>query len=173
MDGNRRYSKKNNCGKATGYKLGSQSLGELIKFCHYSAIKEITIFAFSIENFKRDQSEIDLLMGMAIEKLSLLLDEKEELIKHDACIRFVGNLNLLPIKLQKIASELMLLTRDHKARCLNVCIAYTSSDELSSASNKLYDAYCQNILDEEISKENLNTCLYTNRSTSNPDLLIR
>lgn len=68
----------------------------------------------------------------------------------------------------------MLLTKDHKSKCLNVCIAYTSSYELSAAAIKLYNAHNQNVLiNEQISKEDLNTCLLTNKSQTDPDLLIR
>ena len=137
-------------------------------------IEEITIFAFSIENFKRNQTETDLLMNLATEKFALLLGEKDELIKNDVGIRFIGDLKLLPIKLQKLISELMLLTKHHKSKCLNICMAYTSSYELSFAVNRLLNALNQNVLNnDEIKKEDLNNCLLTNQSRTDPDLLIR
>lgn len=112
-------------------------------------------------------------MNLATEKFAALLAEREELVKNDVCIRFIGDLSLLPIKLQKLIAELMLLTKEHKTKCLNVCMAYTSSYELSSAANKLYNAVNQNVLSDEISAEDLNACLLTNRSRTDPEMLIR
>lgn len=146
---------------------------QILKYSHYLGIEEITIFAFSIENFKRDPAETELLMSLATEKFSALLAEREELAKNDVCIRFIGDLTLLPVKLQKLIAELMLLTKDHKAKCLNVCMAYTSSYELSSAANKLYNAVNQNVLSDEITLEHLSACLLTNRSRTDPEMLIR
>lgn len=147
---------------------------QILKYSHHLGIEEVTIFAFSIENFKRDQTETDLLMNLATEKFSLMLNEKDELIRNDVCIRFIGNLDLLPIKLQKLISELMLLTKNHNGRCLNICMAYTSSYEIESAANQLYKATIKNVLDDDlIDIDHLNACLLTSRSKNDPELLIR
>lgn len=146
---------------------------QICKYCEYLGIKEVTIFAFSIENFKRDPAEIELLMNLFTEQFKTLLSERDDLVKNDLCFRFIGDLTLLPVKLQIVFAELTLLTKDHKGICLNTCVAYTSSNELTSATNKLYDAMNQNVLGDEISAEDLSACLMTNRSGTDPDVLIR
>ena len=112
-------------------------------------------------------------MNLATEKFSALLAERDELVKNDVCIRFIGDLTRLPVKLQKLIAELMLLTKDHTTKCLNVCMAYTSSYELSCAANRVYNAVNQNVLSDEIGLEDLSACLLTNRSRTGPELLIR
>ena len=126
-----------------------------------------------MENFKRDPAETELLMKLATEKFAALLAERDELIKNDVCIRFIGDLARLPVKLQKLIAELMLLTKNHKTKCLNVCMAYTSSYELSCAANRIYNAVNQNVLSGEITLEDLRACLLTNRSQIDPEMLIR
>lgn len=58
-------------------------------------IKEVTVYAFSIENFKRSQDEVDTLMELAREKFTKLMDEKEQLKEKGVKIRVIGNLKLL------------------------------------------------------------------------------
>lgn len=152
-------------------------LKQILKYSHHLGIEEVTIFAFSIENFKRDQSETDLLMNLAISKFKLLLDEKEELIKNNICIRFIGNLELLPNKLRKLTSELMLFTKNHNGKCLNICMAYTSTYEFENIVIRLLNAKNQNQLNlDELDKltiDDLNNCLLTNKFKKEPELLIR
>lgn len=112
-------------------------------------------------------------MNLATEKFAALLDEREELIKNDVCIRFIGDLTRLPVKLQKLIAELMLLTKNHTTKCLNICMAYTSSYELSCVANRIYSAVNQNVLSDEITLEDLRACLLTNRSRTDPEMLIR
>lgn len=112
-------------------------------------------------------------MNLAAEKFTALLAEREMLVKNDVCIRCIGNLTLLPEKVQKLIAELMLFTKDHKRACLNICVAYTSSYEMSSAADKLYNAANENLLKDEISTEDFRACLLTNRSRADPEMLIR
>ena len=147
---------------------------QILDYSDFFGIKEITIFTFSIENFKRDQSEIDVLVNLAVEKFSHLLSKKDELVKNGTCIRFIGNLEMLPIKLQKLITELTQFTKHHKGICLNMCMAYTSSNEVKSAAHRLYNACKQNIINsDELTKQDLYTCLINNGCKTDPELLIR
>lgn len=115
-------------------------------------------------------------MNLAIEKFSLLLEEKDELKKNDVSIKFIGNLDLLPKQLQKLINEIMLLTKDHRAKCLNICMAYTSSYEITNAANRLINAQAKNLISDkldELSIQDFNDCLLTNRFKTDPELLVR
>lgn len=113
-------------------------------------------------------------MEMAIEKLTALLAQPDEVAKSGLRLRCIGELSLFPVKLQKLIAELTLLTKNQKGLRLNVCFGYTSSNELSSAASKLYNAVKQNVvLSDEIGVEDLNACLQTNLNRSNPDVLVR
>ena len=113
-------------------------------------------------------------MNLAFEKFDLLLSEKDELVKNGICFRFIGNLEMLPIKLQKLITEITQFTKHHKGICLNICMAYTSSNEVKSAAHKLYNACKKNIINfDELTKQDLYTCLLTNECKNEPELLIR
>jgi ditrans,polycis-polyprenyl diphosphate synthase len=136
-------------------------------------IKEVTVYAFSIENFKRSQEEVDTLMSLATDKFAKLLEEKEKLAEKGVKIRVIGNLKLLPQNLQKSIAEAMLLTKDNDKSILNVAFAYTSRDEVTSSIQTIV----KGVEDEDLEVEDLHhslidECLYTNKCTP-VDLLVR
>lgn len=136
-------------------------------------IKEVTVYAFSIENFKRSQEEVDTLMSLAREKFSRLMEEKDKLAEKGVKIRVIGNLKLLPDDLQKSIAQAMLLTKDNDKSILNVAFAYTSREEITNSIKTVV----KGVEDDELSRDDLNyslidECLYTNKCTD-VDLLVR
>ncbi|KAG6464477.1 hypothetical protein O3G_MSEX014539 [Manduca sexta] len=75
MDGNRRYAKKASVDKKTGHYRGFDKLSETLKWCLDLGIPEVTVYAFSIENFKRGADEVEALMDLARDKFQRLLEE--------------------------------------------------------------------------------------------------
>ncbi|XP_045763623.1 dehydrodolichyl diphosphate synthase complex subunit DHDDS isoform X1 [Maniola jurtina] len=82
MDGNRRYAKKLSVGSTEGHNKGFDKLSEVLKWCLDLGIPEVTVYAFSIENFKRSQDEVDALMELASDKFKRLLEEMLSAISH-------------------------------------------------------------------------------------------
>jgi ditrans,polycis-polyprenyl diphosphate synthase len=76
MDGNRRFASNRHIDRAQGHLLGFDKLTETLEWCLDLGIKEVTVYAFSIENFKRSADEVDCLMELARKKFALLLAEK-------------------------------------------------------------------------------------------------
>lgn len=76
MDGNRRYAKTAHVQNIVGHMKGFDKLAETLQWCKELGIKEVTVYAFSIENFKRSKEEVDALMTLAREKFEKLLEEK-------------------------------------------------------------------------------------------------
>lgn len=141
--------------------------------CLELEIKEVTVFAFSIENFKRSQEEVDTLMSLAREKFSRLMDEKEKIMEKGVKIRVIGNMNLLPADLQKSIAEAMLMTKDNDRSILNVAFAYTSRDEITHSIATIVEGFEKNELErEDLHHSLINKCLYTNQC-SHVDLLVR
>lgn len=73
MDGNRRFAKKNKVQKVEGHTKGFEKLAETLQWCLDLDISEVTVYAFSIENFQRSKEEVDTLMKLAKEKFEQLL----------------------------------------------------------------------------------------------------
>lgn len=141
--------------------------------CLELEIKEVTVYAFSIENFKRSQDEVDTLMSLAREKFAKLMEEKEKLSEKGIRIRVIGNVKLLPVDLQKSIADAMLLTKDNDKSTLNVAFAYTSRDEITHSVATIM----KGVEDEELNEADLNhslidECLYTNKCRD-IDLLVR
>ena len=76
MDGNRRYARINQLEKIQGHISGFEKLSEALNWCFTMNVKEVTVYAFSIENFKRSKDEVDQLFVLAREKFEKLLSEK-------------------------------------------------------------------------------------------------
>ncbi|XP_052807996.1 dehydrodolichyl diphosphate synthase complex subunit DHDDS-like [Mya arenaria] len=173
MDGNRRFAKKNSMESAEGHLKGFDKLAETLEWCLHLGIKEVTVYAFSIENFKRSRDEVDCLMELARQKFARLLEEKELIQKHEVCVRVLGNLALLPEDVQRTVAEVVNLSKNNTRAKLNVCFSYTSREEICTAMRELAEGVEQGLIREtDVSEELLERCLYTNQSVE-PDLLIR
>ncbi|XP_074074116.1 dehydrodolichyl diphosphate synthase complex subunit DHDDS isoform X1 [Macrotis lagotis] len=173
MDGNRRYAQKCQVERQEGHTQGFNKLAETLRWCLNLGIREVTVYAFSIENFKRSKNEVDGLMELARQKFSRLMEEQEKLEKHGVCIRVLGDLHLLPLDLQELIAKAVQATRNYNKCFLNVCFAYTSRHEISNAVKEMAWGVEQGLLDpSDVSESLLDKCLYTNNSP-NPDILIR
>nr|KAF6504660.1 dehydrodolichyl diphosphate synthase subunit [Rousettus aegyptiacus] len=113
MDGNRRYAKKCQVERQEGHSQGFNKLAETLHWCRNLGIREVTVYAFSIENFKRSESEVEGLLDMARQKFSRLLEEQEKLQKHGVCIRVLGDLHLLPLDLQELVAQAVQATKNY------------------------------------------------------------
>lgn len=174
MDGNRRFATKTNMPSRTdGHAKGFDKLSEALDWCLQLGIKEVTVYAFSIENFKRSAEEVDTLMVMAREKFGRLMEEKDKLNERGICIRIVGNLALLPLDLQQVMAEAMLLTEHNTNAILNVAFAYTSRDEITESMRTCVRA-CERgeLRPDHVDDTLMRRCMYTRRSPD-PDLLVR
>ncbi|XP_009880489.1 PREDICTED: dehydrodolichyl diphosphate synthase isoform X2 [Charadrius vociferus] len=113
MDGNRRYAQKCHVERQQGHSQGFDKLAQTLRWCLNLGIREVTVYAFSIENFKRSKEEVDGLMDLARQKFSRLLEEQESLKKHGVCIRVLGDLPLLPLDIQELIAQAVLATRNY------------------------------------------------------------
>lgn len=174
MDGNRRYAKKHKLkSSAEGHIYGFDKLSEALQWCLDIGIEEVTVYAFSIENFKRSKDEVDTLLEMAREKFQKFLEEKDELNRRGICVRMIGNWKLLPVDLQKCMADAMLHTRNNTKAYLNVAFAYTSRDEMTESMRDILDGVEREELEPcDITDDLIRKCMYSGQS-SDPDLLVR
>lgn len=174
MDGNRRFATKNHLKSNTeGHVKGFDKLSEALQWCSDLGIREVTVYAFSIENFKRSDDEVDTLMSIAREKFGRLMEEKDKLHERGISIRIIGNMSLLPLDLQKIMAEAILLTKDNNRAILNVAFAYTSRDEITESIRTLTRGVQDGELEaEDISEVLMRRCMYS-KDSPDPELLVR
>lgn len=133
MDGNRRYSKKMKLEEGAGHKAGFLALMSVLKYCYELGVKHVTVYAFSIDNFRRRPHEVQYVMDLMLEKIEGFLKEESIVNQYGVRVRFIGDLKLLyePVR---IAAEKAMKITEHNTNCvLLVCVAYTSSDEIPHA----------------------------------------
>lgn len=173
MDGNRRFAQKRHVERQEGHSQGFEKLAETLRWCLNLNIKEVTVYAFSIENFNRSPEEVEGLMELAKQKFTRLLDEQESLEKHGVCVRVLGDLTMLSLELQEAIAKAVVATRAHDKCFLNVCFAYTSRYEITNAVREMAWGVEQGLIkSSDVSEALLSRCLYTGNSP-NPDLLVR
>jgi len=173
MDGNRRFARHKGSATIEGHRGGFHKLAETLQWCRRLGVKEVTVYAFSIENFRRSEEEVAELLKLATEKLQALAAEAEELREHGVRVRVLGELAMLPEELRRAAATAELLTRDNDQCCLNVALAYTSRQEMVTAVRRAAELVRSGELgEEEVTEEVVGSLLYT--ATSHPvDLLVR
>lgn len=141
MDGNRRYAtRKGLPSKTQGHIHGFLKLEEILEWSLELGVQEVTIYAFSIENFRRSEEEVDMLMRLAMEKLEEVSLHSELIRKYEVRIRVVGELRLLPEAVRRAACVAMCHTRHYSKHTINVCLPFTSTNEILHASNMMLES---------------------------------
>ena len=151
-------------------------------------VKYITVYAFSIDNFKRDPSEVQSLMELMEEKISELLKSRGVINKVNCKINFWGNLDMLTEPVKLAAQKLMATTAGNTGLVFSVCMPYNSTSEIVNAVNKLcaerrdvaqkeHSANCNghdanNGARSDISVADLERHMYSN-GCPDPDIVIR
>ncbi|GEQ72076.1 hypothetical protein JCM33374_g5762 [Metschnikowia sp. JCM 33374] len=131
MDGNRRYAKERNLPVTEGHKAGSKALIETLETCFEIGIKEISVYAFSIENFNRPKKEVDDIHHLLKENL-WRINERTMIQKQNVRLRVVGNRNLISPDILEDMERLEKESNTEKStKVLNICFAYTSRDEIA------------------------------------------
>ncbi|KAG0327749.1 cis-prenyltransferase [Podila horticola] len=173
MDGNRRYGRKVQVGNGRGYYLGYETMEEILAVCMELGVKVVTVYAFSIENFKRPPDQVETLMELAKTKLAELCDQSELVQRYGIGIRVLGDVSLLPKDVQEVVHRAVELTKKNNRAILNMCFPYTSRDELTMAARSLVSGIeAQDLDPSDITTSVLENSLYT-RSCPPMDILVR
>jgi len=154
IDGNGRWAKKRGLPRSMGHKKGFSTLEKMIKECFYTYnIPNISVYAFSTENWNRPKQEVDYLMDIFKKQLKSKFAKKYPDVRFNLC----GEIDGLPGEIPELARALMEETREGKKYTLNMCINYSGQHELIHVVNEIIKSGVQ-----EISKEEIEKHLYTN-----------
>lgn len=175
MDGNRTYAKSKHIELKEGHSAGFDSMARVLEVCYDCGVKCATVFAFSIENFKRPSYEIKWLMELAKSKFRQVVANGELCEKYGVRIKILGDLDLIPDDVKEVFLKAEEITKDNKRVVLNVCWCYTSRDDMTKSIKKTIEQFNDplNELDiQDINEEIITRNLYTGKSPP-LDLLIR
>ncbi|MBN3884551.1 MULTISPECIES: isoprenyl transferase [unclassified Nostoc] len=170
MDGNGRWAKRQGLPRIMGHKRGVDALKDLLRCCQDWGIQALTAYAFSTENWKRPQEEVDFLMTLF---QRVLRQELREMVEENVQIKFVGNLQDLPRSLQQEIFRSMEETKDNRGIRFSVATNYGGRQEILQACQAIAKLVQQGMLQpNEIDEQVFEKHLYT-AGITDPDLLIR
>lgn len=163
IDGNRRFAKKKLLQTWKGHNFGAENVEKTIEWCADLKIKELTFYALSLENLKREKKEVEALLDL-MRKWLIKIKRDNRIQEKGVKIRFVGRLHLLPENIQREIQEVEETTRTHKNMLVTFCVAYGGRQEVIDAVKNLVKNKV------EINEDNFLKNLYLQ---SEPDLIIR
>ena len=166
MDGNGRWAKDKGKLRIFGHQHGVKAVRETVEAAAEIGIKFLTLYAFSTENWKRSEREVNALMTLLISTIS---KETKTLMKNDICLNAIGNLSQLPKKCEQELEQAIEKTKNNKRMTLILALSYSGRWEIVNAVNKIMkEKNLRKELTEEAFQQYLNT-----KGVPDPELLIR
>ncbi len=147
MDGNGRWAKKQGLPRTYGHKIGAERIRDVALEANKMGIQAITLYAFSTENWKRPDDEINFLC-----KLPKMFFNKyiKELIENNIKVSYIGELEAFPIETQQVIKDALSKTNHCSGLELVIALNYGSRREISLAAN----AYAQDVVDGKVEISN-------------------
>ena len=170
MDGNGRWAKQKGLLRALGHEEGSKAVRDVVEGCAEIGVKNLTLYAFSTENWNRPKREVDTLMRLLVTSLK---KEIKTLTKNNIKLQAIGNIQNLPKKAQKELAEVIDKTKENKHMTLTLALSYGSREELIHVVKEISEKVKNNELTPDAIDESIiNQHLYTH-NLPDVDLLIR
>ena len=173
MDGNRRYAEEVlGADPMEGHKLGRKKLEEVLHWCLELDIHIITVYAFSTENFNRDEDEVTYLMELLEQSLYDFADDPDVHAKKVA-IKVIGDMSMLPENVVKAAEYALERTGSYTDNCLNMAIAYSGRQDIMNAVRGI----ASDVLEGKITLDDIDESMISNYVSTtglpDPDLVLR
>ena len=174
LDGNGRWAERRNLPRAMGHKAGCEALEKTVEDCVRLGVECLTVYAFSTENWKRPQAEVDELMKLLAKYMK---DAMKLSVKNNMRVRIIGDKTGLSDELNKLINELEDLSKEFTGLQLQIAVNYGGRDDLRRAfkniimeadENKMSYKDLAEYITEDIISKNLDTA-----DIPDPDLMIR
>ena len=170
MDGNGRWAKQQGMKRVLGHRQGIGSVREITTECARMGVKSLTLYAFSVQNWKRPRPEVRFLMGLL---RKFLIAERDTLMKNGVRLMGLGSLDDLPDEALEELRRTEELTANNPGMLLRLALSYGGRTELAHALRAAArDVRAGKLDPEDVDEETLRRYLY-DPSTPDPDLLIR
>jgi undecaprenyl diphosphate synthase len=170
MDGNGRWAKQKGLFRAFGHENGTKSVRKSVEACAKLGVKNLTLYAFSTENWNRPKLEVDTLMKLLVNSLKT---ELKTLQDNNIKLNSIGNIEMLPKKIVKELIEVVEITKNNTRMTLTLALSYGSRAEIINAVKNISNKVKNNIISvDTIDESIINEHLYT-QNLPDVDLLIR
>ncbi len=170
MDGNGRWAKQRGRLRIFGHQNGKKAVQEVVETAARLEIQNLTLYAFSTENWNRPKTEIDSLMKLLV---GAIRSELKKMLDNNIRLNTIGNPDALPESVKKQLSEAMDKTKNNTGMTLTIALSYGSREELTNVFKNICDKVKNNIISvDAIDESVINQHLYTH-NLPDVDLLIR
>lgn len=170
MDGNGRWAKKRGLPRKAGHKAGAEALEKIISAARELGLSHLTVYAFSTENWKRSQEEVDAIMNLLRQYLKNYF---KKFIKDDVKMNVIGDIRRLDADIQEQILEIERLSENKTGLFVHIALNYGGRDELRRAMAKIAAEATEGRLSlEEITEDSIGSYLDT-AGTPDPELVIR
>jgi undecaprenyl diphosphate synthase len=171
MDGNGRWAKQRNCPRIIGHRAGVTVVGDIVETCAQLGLEALTLYAFSVENWKRPRLEVEGLWRLL---RFYLRKELPKMMRNGIQLMAIGRIESLPETVQAELQDVIAKTANNRGMRLNLAINYGGRTELVDAVNAMLENARNegNLNALEITEEAISEHLYT-AGQKDPDLLIR
>jgi len=170
MDGNGRWAKQKGLLRAIGHENGTKSVRITVESCAKLGIENLTLYAFSTENWNRPKLEVNTLMKLLVHSLK---NELKTLQDNNIRLYSIGNIEKLPKSILKELNEVIDITKNNSRMTLTLALSYGSREELINVVKNVSDKVKNNIISvDSIDESIINQHLYTH-NLPDVDLLIR
>lgn len=174
MDGNRRFAQNHSMPLKEGHRYGAEALIRVLDCCFRVGVKNVTTYAFSIENFNRKAEEVDTIFSLLKYKLALLSSENQMCDLHGVRVKIIGNKSYLPEDVLRDIETVEERTKHHTKHTLYIAFPYTSRDDMWHAVDQLVEK----VAEGDISVDEIDETLYENNfyyedTSEKVDILVR
>lgn len=159
MDGNGRWAKKRGLPRQAGHVTGAQVFRRITKYCEKCGVRYLTVYAFSTENWRRPQDEVDAIMNLLRQYLKESLADFQQ---ENIVVRFIGNRAELAPDILALIEEAETSTAHKTGMTLNIALNYGGQQEIAAAARKLAQQVAAGeITPDAIDEKMLEQALYT------------
>jgi undecaprenyl diphosphate synthase len=173
MDGNGRWAQERGFPRIFGHRNGARSVREVVEECGVLGVEALTLYSFSLENWKRPKDEIDALMALCVMYLE---GEREALMRERIRFKVIGRREGLPEPVRQAIESVETATRANEGPVLCLAINYSARAEITDAVRAIAARVASGeIAPEQIEEATIEGHLYTADlgDLAEPDLLIR
>jgi len=169
MDGNGRWAQKRGMPRTAGHKEGSEAFRRIADYCNTIGVKYLTVYAFSTENWKRSETEVNAIMQLLEQ---YLLEAIRDMAKNKVRFCFFGEMSRLNQRLRSLIQQVETMSEEYTLQ-VNICLNYGGRDEIVHAVRAL-SSQCLDgtITPDSITEETVSRALYS-KGIPEPELLIR
>ena len=170
MDGNGRWAKKRLMPRSLGHRQGAKVFKNIVEYCRSIGVKYVTAYAFSTENWKRPEEEVNAIIKLLKEYLKNAFDYNEKRIK----VKFLGDISVLDDEIKRLIAEIEEISKDEaETMTLNIAFNYGGRREIASAVKVIAEKVKNNEINcDDINEDLISQHLYTS-GQPDPDFILR